>query len=145
MTREQILSRIAILAGGRAAEEIVFNTVTSGASNDIEQMTKLARAMVARFGMTEEFGMVAMEQVTNRYLGGDPALTSSPETGSKIDAKVVEIVRECHDRAAAVLKERGEKLHGLAKHLLERETITGEEFMEILNSPLSTSTGNPPN
>jgi cell division protease FtsH len=132
MTREQLLSRISTFAGGRAAEEQVFGTMTSGASNDIEQMTKLARAMVARFGMTEEFGMVAMETVTNRYLGGDPSLTSSPETGSKIDAKVVEIVKDAHDKAVCVLRDNREKLNELAEYLLERETITGEEFMGIL-------------
>ena len=132
MTREQLLGRIATFAGGRAAEELVFNTMTSGASNDIEQMTKLARAMVARFGMTEEFDMTAMEVATNRYLGGDPSMTCSPETGSRIDAKVVEIVRSAHERAVEVLKGNMEKLHRLAEYLLERETITGEEFMAIV-------------
>ncbi len=132
MTREQIQSRIATFAGGRAAEELAFGTMTSGAANDIEQMTKLARSMVARFGMTEEFDMVAMETATNRYLGGDPALTGSPETGARIDAKVVEIVRSCHERARKVLEDNREKLRRLAEHLLERETITGEEFMAML-------------
>ena len=133
MTREQILSRIATFAGGRAAEEEVFGTMTSGAANDIEQMTKLARAMVARFGMSEEFGMVAMETVTNRYLGGDPSLSCSPETGARIDEKVVEIVRQAHDRAAGVIRENRDKLTELAEYLLERETISGEEFTRILH------------
>ncbi|MCC8189742.1 MAG: AAA family ATPase, partial [Planctomycetes bacterium] len=133
MTREQILTRIATFAGGRAAEETVFDTMTSGASNDIEQMTKLARAMVARFGMSEEFGMVAMETVANRYLGGDPSLTCSSETGSRIDAQVVAIVRQGHDRAVEVIRQNRAKLEELAEYLLERETITGEEFTTILN------------
>ena len=133
MTREQILSRIATFAGGRSAEELVFNTATSGASNDIEQMTKLARAMVARFGMTEEFDMTAMETVSNRYLGGDASLACSDDTGARIDAKVVEIVRKGHERAMEVLKEEQDKLHRLADYLLEKETISGEEFMNILN------------
>ena len=133
MTREQILGRIATFAGGRAAEEIVFNTATSGASNDIEQMTKLARAMVARFGMTDEFDMTAMEAATNRYLGGDPTLTCSPETGSRIDAKVVEIIRRQHERAVEVLKGERDKLDRAATYLLERETISGEEFTRIID------------
>lgn len=133
MTREQILGRIATFAGGRAAEELVFNTATSGAANDIEQMTKLARAMVARFGMTDEFDMTAMETMSNRYLGGDASLTCSDETGSRIDAKVVEIVRKGHERAMEVLKSEQEKLHKLADYLLEKETISGEEFKKILD------------
>lgn len=132
MTREQILGRIATFAGGRAAEEVVFGTMTSGAANDIEQMTKLARAMVARFGMSEEFGMAAMETVANRYLGGDASLSVSSETGSRIDAKVVEIVKGGHDKAVAVLKDELATLHRLAGYLLEKETISGEEFMKIV-------------
>jgi cell division protease FtsH len=134
MTREQLLGRIATFAGGRAAEELVFNTATSGASNDIEQMTRLARAMVAQFGMTDEFDMVAMESVTNRYLGDDAGLTVSSETGSRIDEKVVEIIRGAHERAVEVLKGELDKLHRLADFLLERETITGVEFMEVLDA-----------
>ncbi len=134
MTREQILGRIATCAGGRSAEELVFQTRTSGASNDIEQMTKLARAMVTRFGMTDEFDMTAMEVVANRYLGGDASLTCSPETGAKIDAKVTEIIREGHRRAREVLEAEVEKLHCLAEYLLEKETISGEEFLSVLNN-----------
>ncbi|MCD8141222.1 MAG: ATP-dependent zinc metalloprotease FtsH [Planctomycetaceae bacterium] len=141
MTREQILGRIATLAGGRAAEELVFNTATSGVANDVEQMTKLARAMVARFGMTEEFDMVAMESQGSRYLGGDTSLTVSSQTGSRIDTKVVEIIRSSHERAVEVLKNEMEKLHQLAEFLLERETITGEEFMSILNGPEKGAAG----
>ncbi|MCD8349450.1 MAG: ATP-dependent zinc metalloprotease FtsH [Planctomycetaceae bacterium] len=141
MTREQILGRIATLAGGRAAEELVFNTATSGVANDVEQMTKLARAMVARFGMTEEFDMVAMESQGSRYLGGDTSLTVSSETGSRIDTKVVEIIRVEHERAVEVLKKEMGKLHELADFLLERETITGEEFMGILNGPEKGAAG----
>ncbi len=132
MTREQLLGRIATFAGGRAAEELVFNTATSGAANDIEQMTKLARAMVARFGMTDEFGMTAMEVMTNRYLGGDPGLNCSDDTGSRIDEKVIQIVKSGHDRAVEVLQGNLDLLHRLAEFLLERETITGEEFMDIV-------------
>ncbi len=133
MTREQLLARITTFAGGRAAEEVVFNTRTSGASNDIEQMTKLARSMVARFGMTDEFGMVAMETIQNRYLGGDASLSCSDETGAKVDAKVVDITRRAHEQAVEILKENIDTLHKLAEFLLERETISGEEFMKILN------------
>ncbi len=133
MTREQILGRIATCAGGRSAEELIFQTRTSGASNDIEQMTKLARAMVTRFGMTDEFDMTAMEVVANRYLGGDASLACSPETGAKIDAKVTEIIRDGHQRAREVLEKDQEKLHRLAEYLLEKETISGEEFLSVLN------------
>lgn len=136
MTREQILGRIATFAGGRAAEELVFNTMTSGASNDIEQMTKLARAMVARFGMSDEFDMAAMEVATNRYLGGDPSLACSSETGARIDAKVVEIVRGEHERAIEVLKGERDSMDRAAAYLLEHETITGEEFMRIIDGEM---------
>jgi len=118
--------------GGRAAEEIVFNTITSGASNDIEQATKIARAMVTRFGMSEKFGMMALETINNQYLGGDASLIVSAETASKIDEEVLHIIKACHERATSILEENKEKLHELAKHLLEKETITGEEFMGIL-------------
>lgn len=134
MTREQILGKIATFAGGRAAEELVFSTMTSGAANDIEQMTKLARAMVTRFGMTTDFDMMALETVTNRYLGGDTDLACSSETGARVDAKVIEIVKSGHEKAVEILRGEMDTLHKLAEYLLEKETITGEEFMSILNS-----------
>ena len=134
MTKEEILNKIATLTGGRAAEEIVFGSVTTGASNDIEQATKLARAMITRYGMTRDFDMVAMEVETNKYLGGDSSLTCSAETQTKIDEKVVEVVRSEHEKAAGILMENREKLDDLARYLYEKETITGEEFMNILNA-----------
>lgn len=134
MTKEEILNKIATLTGGRAAEEIVFGSVTTGASNDIEQATKLARAMITRYGMTRDFDMVAMEAQTNQYLGGDSSLTCSAETQTKIDEKVVEVVRSEHEKAAGILMENREKLDDLARYLYEKETITGEEFMNILNA-----------
>ena len=134
MTKEEILNKIATLTGGRAAEEIVFSSVTTGASNDIEQATKLARAMITRYGMTCDFDMVAMEVQTNQYLGGDSSLTCSTETQTKIDEKVVEVVRSEHEKAAGILMENREKLDDLARYLYEKETITGEEFMNILNA-----------
>ena len=134
MTKEEILNKIATLTGGRAAEEIVFGLVTTGASNDIEQATKLARAMITRYGMTCDFDMVAMEVQTNQYLGGDSSLTCSAETQTKIDEKVVEVVRSEHEKAAGILMENREKLDDLARYLYEKETITGEEFMNILNA-----------
>ena len=134
MTKEEILNKIATLTGGRAAEEIVFGSVTTGASNDIEQATKLARAMITRYGMTRDFDMVAMEVQTNQYLGGDSSLTCSTETQTKIDEKVVEVVRSEHEKAAGILMENREKLDDLARYLYEKETITGEEFMNILNA-----------
>ena len=134
MTKEEILNKIATLTGGRAAEEIVFGSVTTGASNDIEQATKLARAMITRYGMTCDFDMVAMEVQTNQYLGGDSSLTCSAETQTKIDEKVVEVVRSEHEKAAGILMETREKLDDLARYLYEKETITGEEFMNILNA-----------
>ena len=134
MTTEEILNKIATLTGGRAAEEIVFGSVTTGASNDIEQATKLARAMITRYGMTCDFDMVAMEVQTNQYLGGDSSLTCSAETQTKIDEKVVEVVRSEHEKAAGILMENREKLDDLARYLYEKETITGEEFMNILNA-----------
>ena len=134
MTKEEILNKIATLTGGRAAEEIVFGSVTTGASNDIEQATKLARAMITRYGMTRDFDMVAMEVQTNQYLGGDSSLTCSAETQAKIDEKVVELVRSEHEKAAGILMENREKLDDLARYLYEKETITGEEFMKILNA-----------
>lgn len=132
MTKEELFNKIVTMTGGRSAEEVVFGSITSGASNDIEQATKLARAMLTQFGMSDEFDMVAMETVQNQYLGGDASLTCSPETQTKIDSKVVEIVREAHTKALQILKENETKLHELARYLYENETITGEEFMQIL-------------
>ncbi len=134
LTKEEALARIAVLTGGRSAEELVFNSCTSGASNDIEQATKLARAMVTRYGMSGEFDMIALETVTNQYLGGDTSLACSPETATKIDTEVNSIVRKAHEKASAILSENYGKLHELAHFLLEKETITGEEFMSILKS-----------
>ena len=132
MSREEAYNKIATLTGGRAAEELIFGSFTSGASNDIEQATKLARSMVTRLGMSKTFDMMALETVSNQYLGGDASLTCSPETAAKIDEEVLELIRSAHEKAIAILKENMEKLHELAHYLLERETITGEEFMEIL-------------
>ena len=134
MSKEELFNKIVTITGGRSAEEVIFSSITSGASNDIEQATKLARAMVTRLGMTEEFDMMATETMTNIYLGGDPSLNCSDETASKIDAKVLEIIKEAHQKAREILEENKEKLHELAAFLLERETITGEEFMRLLNS-----------
>ncbi len=131
LTKEAALSKIATFTGGRAAEELVFDTVTSGASNDIEQATRIARAMVTRYGMSDEFDMVALETVTNQYLGGDTTLACSPETAKQIDDTVIRIVKEQHQKAFHILKENVTKLHEIAEYLLERETITGEEFMRI--------------
>ena len=132
MTKEEIENKIATFTGGRAAEEVVFGEITTGASNDIEQATKLARAMITRYGMSEEFDMVAMEAVTNQYLGGDTSLACSADTQNRIDAKVVELVKAQHQKAKNILLENREKLDELAKYLYEKETITGEEFMRIL-------------
>jgi len=133
MSREEIENKIAIYTGGRAAEEVAFGSVTTGASNDIEQATKLARAMIARYGMSEEFGMVAMETMTNQYLGGDAALACSAETQTRIDELVVELVRKQHDKAVRILTENRSKLDELSRYLYEHETITGDEFMDILH------------
>ena len=133
MTREEMENKIATLTGGRAAEEVRFGSVTTGASNDIEQATKLARAMVTRYGMSEDFDMVALETVTNQYLGGDTSLACSADTQREIDRKVVELVKSQHEKALKILTDNREKLDELAKHLYEKETITGEEFMSILN------------
>ena len=133
MTKEEMENKIATLTGGRAAEEVRFGSITTGASNDIEQATKLARAMLTRYGMSEDFDMVALETVTNQYLGGDTSLACSAETQARIDAKVVELVRREHQKALDILKTDRDKLDELAKFLYEKETITGEEFMEILN------------
>ena len=131
LTKEAALNKIATFTGGRAAEELIFQTVTSGASNDIEQATRIARAMVTRYGMTDEFDMVALETVTNQYLGGDTSLACSPDTAKRIDEAVIGIVRQQHQKAYEILKSNLNKLHEIAEYLLERETITGEEFMEI--------------
>ena len=133
LSKEEALAKIATLTGGRSAEELIFGSVTSGASNDIEQATKLARSMVTRLGMSETFDMTALETVSNQYLGGDAALACSAETATKIDKEVVEIIRTAHEKAIGILKDNLDKLHELAKYLLEKETITGDEFMAILN------------
>ncbi|MBQ9926274.1 MAG: ATP-dependent zinc metalloprotease FtsH, partial [Clostridia bacterium] len=132
MSKEEIENKIATLTGGRAAEELVFGSMTTGASNDIEQATKLARAMAARFGMTDEFGMVSLETQGNMYLGGDSMASCSPETQTRLDRKVMQIVSQQHDKALAILKENEKKLHELSDYLYSRETITGDEFMAIL-------------
>ena len=133
MSKEELENKIATYTGGRAAEELVFGSVTTGASNDIEQATKLARAMITRYGMSQEFDMVALETVNNRYLGDDTSLVCSAETQTEIDRKVVELVKQQHDKALKILSENREKLDELAKYLYEKETITGEEFMSIMN------------
>ncbi len=133
MTREEMENRIATLTGGRAAEEVEFGSITTGASNDIEQATKMARAMITRYGMSDDFDMVAMETVTNQYLGGDTSLACSAQTQGKIDEMVVELVKKQHEKAVQILKDNKPKLDELAQYLYEKETITGEEFMEILN------------
>ena len=132
MSKEEILNKIATLTGGRCAEEVKFGSVTTGASNDIEQATKLARAMVTQYGMDDDFGMVALETQTNVYLGGDNSLTCSPETAKRIDDTVVEIVRMQHAKAKAILEAHRDKLDELASFLYEHETITGDEFMAVL-------------
>ena len=134
LSREELENKIATLTGGRAAEEVVFNQVTTGASNDIEQATKLARAIITRYGMTDEFDMVAMETVTNKYLGGDTSLACAPETQKYIDAKVVSVVKEQHAKAKKILEDHRPALDALAKYLYEKETITGKEFMDILRA-----------
>ncbi len=133
MSKEEALNKIATLTGGRAAEEFMFKSITTGASNDIEQATKLARAMVTRYGMSDQFGMVALETVNNQYLGGDTSLACSPETAKAIDDEVVRTVKTQYEKALDILKDHAAKLNELSEYLLERETITGEEFMEILN------------
>lgn len=132
MNKEEMLDQIATLTGGRAAEEVVFGTSTNGASNDIEKATRLARAMITRYGMSDEFGMVAMENVTNQYLGGDTTLACSPETQARIDKVVSDLIKTQHEKARRLLEEHRKKLDELAKYLYEKETITGEQFMEIL-------------
>ena len=134
ISKEEAFNKIVTFTGGRAAEEIIFDTFTSGASNDIEQATKIARAMVTRLGMSDTFGMMALETVSNQYLGGDASLACSPETATKIDNEVLAIIKRAHETATGILNENIEKLHELSAYLMEKETITGEEFMNILNS-----------
>ncbi len=133
MSKEELENKIATLTGGRAAEEVIFHSVTTGASNDIEQATKIARAMITRYGMSADFDMVAMETVTNQYLGGDTSLACSAQTQADIDKRVVEVIRIQHEKAVAILNENRKKLDELAKFLYEKETITGEEFLKILH------------
>lgn len=135
MSKEELENKIATFTGGRAAEELIFHSITTGASNDIEQATKIARGMISRYGMSDEFDMVAMESMSNQYLGGDSSLSCSFETQTLLDKKVVELVRRQHEKAYKILEDNIEKLHELAKYLYEHETITGEEFMKILNDP----------
>ena len=134
MSKDEIISKITTLTGGRAAEELIFNSITSGASNDIEQATKLARSMITRYGMNPEFDMVALETVTNQYLGGDTSLACSADTSAKIDTEVIATVKKAHANAVEILRQNYDKLNELASYLLEKETITGEEFMRILNN-----------
>ena len=136
MSKEEMENQIATLTGGRAAEEVVFHTSTSGASNDIEKATRLARAMITRFGMSDEFGMVAMETVTNQYLGGDTTLACSPETQARIDKAVSALIKKQYEKAVQILEENRSKLDALAKYLYEKETITGDQFMHILENGL---------
>ena len=133
MSKEELFNKIAPFTGGRVAEELKFGSVTTGASNDIEQATRLARGMITRYGMSEEFGMVALETIKNQYLGGDTSLACSNETATKIDAAVVAVVKQAHEKAVGIIRENMNKLDEIAQFLLEKETITGEEFMEILN------------
>ena len=132
MSKEELFNRIVTITGGRAAEEIVFGSITSGASNDIEQATKIAKAMVTRFGMSETFDMMGLETQTNQYLGGDSSLMCSAETSYKIDQEVLSIIKSAHEKAKQILTENIDKLRELSNYLLEMETITGQEFMEIL-------------
>ncbi|CEG25490.1 ATP-dependent zinc metalloprotease FtsH [Bacillus sp. B-jedd] len=139
MSKEQALDKITTFMGGRAAEELIFNSITSGASNDIEQATKIARAMVTRYGMSEEFDMMALETVNNPYLGGDTSMLVSAETASRVDDEVLKIIKSCHQKASQILEENKEKLHELTKFLLEKETITGEEFMSVLDGKIKVA------
>lgn len=134
MSKDEAYSRIMTLTGGRCAEELIFDSITSGASNDIEQATRIARAMITRLGMSDTFGMTALETVNSQYLGGDTSLACSSETAAKIDEEVVTLIQKAHDEAKQLLKDNMGKLHELAKYLYEHETITGEEFMKILNA-----------
>ena len=133
LTKEELENKIATFTGGRAAESLIFGQITTGASNDIEQATRLARAMITRYGMSDEFGMVAMEQLTNQYLGGDTTLACSAETANHIDVVVRNLINAQYHKAYHILKDNSPQLHALAKYLYEHETITGEEFMDILH------------
>lgn len=141
MTREEALNKVVTLTGGRAAEELIFNTVTTGAANDIEQATKIARAMITRFGMSETFGMVALEYETNPYLGQSTMLSCSDGTAEKIDEEVILLIKNAHDKAWSILSDNQEKLHKGARALMEKETLTGEQFMQIINEPVTVSAG----
>lgn len=139
LSKDELYAKIVTYTAGRAAEEIIFGNYTSGASNDIEQATKIARAMITRFGMSSSFGMTALATVNNQYLGGDTSLTCSDQTATKIDEEVIALIQKAHDEAIQILKENLGKLHELAKYLYEKETITGEQFMYILNKPAEIS------
>ena len=143
LSREEAMIQLTTLTGGRSAEEIVFGSVTSGASNDIEKATRLARAMITRFGMSRHFDMVALETVNGQYLGGDTSLACSPDTSALIDQEVNQTIREAHEKALSILRDNRQKLDELAAYLLDRETITGEEFMKILNRPVSLPEAQP--
>ena len=132
MSKEELENKVATLTGGRAAEELIFHSITTGASNDIEQATKIARAMIAQYGMSDSFGMTALQGVSNRYLGGDASMACSDETQTQVDRQVVEMIKSQYEKAMNILKEQEQKLHELAGYLYEHETITGEEFMAIL-------------
>ena len=140
LTKQELENKIATFTGGRAAEEVVFGEITTGASNDIEQATKIARAMITRYGMSDDFDMVAMETVTNQYLGGDASLACSADTQNEIDRKVVELVKREHEKAKKILLDNRQKLDELSNYLYEKETITGDEFMAILNSEAKKET-----
>ena len=142
LSKEELENKIATYAGGRAAEQLIFGSITTGASNDIEQMTKLARAMITRYGMSDEFGMMALETVGNQYLGGDASLACAAETAAVVDEKVNQLLKKQYEKAAGLLKSHMEKLHELAKYLYEKETITGDEFMEILDREPEKISGN---
>ncbi len=133
MSKDELLNKVATLTGGRAAEELIFGSITTGASNDIEQATKLTRSMITRYGMSRKFDMVALETVTNQYLSGDTALACSAETAAKIDEEVIATVKTAHEKAIGILQNNMDALHRLAHFLLEKETITGEEFMDLLH------------
>jgi len=141
MSREDLFNRIATLTGGRAAEEIICGTITTGASNDIERATQMARSMVTRYGMSDKYGMMALETVKNAYLGGDASLTCSDKTAADIDKEVHRIINEAHDKARKIITDNLDKMHEATNFLLEKETITGEEFMKILNDASTKSAG----
>jgi len=134
MTKQELFNKIVTLAGGRAAEEIVFGSITTGASNDIEQMTKMARAMITRYGMSDTFDMMQIETQTNKYLGGDTSMNVSAGMAEQVDREVLDIIKQAHEKAIAILNENSEKLHELSHYLLVEETITGAEFMKILEN-----------